>query len=330
MTAKPRTSRISAFLSVLCALGCSGKSLNDAGDVNTQTTGGGDSGGAHAAAGASAANAAGRTGAGSIGGNTSAGGSGNTASGGSGGSISQAGSGGSISRAGSGGSTSSGGSSGGPGTAGASATIVGTWRGYIENYKTSDLTDSVELRISQGSLAGQVIFGEAMAPPPASDPQADYPPPSDANLAGPSYVGPQAGFVYTLVNPSFVGARLQFDVAPGELYQSWCALQTPYKDDFNAGDYYNCLPNWGSIGSGGPGGTGSCSQMNPVTMVRVPRDCGQLRLCTPGGACVCTATSCTANLAAPTHFDLAIALPKADGSVVGLDGTTHNVHLTKQ
>ena len=284
MTAKPTNCTISVIVSVLCALSCSGKSVNVVGDVNTAGSGG--AGGTNAEAGAPAASLAGGTAGSSAAGNSSA----------------------------------------GAGIAGAPSGIDGTWRGYIENYENSDLTDTLQVKILNDGLAGQIVFGEAMAPPPATDPQADYPPPSDANMGGTGYTsGPDAGFVFTLMSPSFDGTRLQFDVAPNELYEAWCGLQTPYKDDFNAGDNYYCLPNWGSGGDGT-----SCWQIDPMTMGKVARSCGQLRLCTPGTTCACTATSCTATLATSVHFDLMVAVPKADGSVAGLDSNDHNVHLTKQ
>ena len=307
MTARPAKTTILAVFSVLCALGCSGKSVNAVGDLNTATGSSGGAGGTSTAAGAPPAGTAG----------DSAGGG--SASGSDGGATSAAG--------GSAGSSSAAGSSAaGASAAGAPSGIDGTWRGYVENYKNSDLTDTVEVRIFQDGLVGQIVFGEVMAPPPATDPQADYPPPSDANMGGPGYTsGPDAGFVFTLMNPSFNGTRLQFDIAPNELYQSWCALQTPYKDDFNAGDNYNCLPNWGSVSDGT-----NCWQPEPKTMEMVARSCAQIRLCTQSSTCACTPTSCTATLATSVHFDLMVAVPKADGSVVGLDSNVHNVHLMKQ
>ena len=311
MTARPTKRTILALFSVLYVLDCSGKTVNDVGGANTQTAGSGGTGGSAAAAGAPAVSLAGSS--------TSDSGAAGVSSAGTRDAGAPAGSSTSDSGA-------AGVSSAGTGDAGAPDGIDGTWRGYIENYKNSDLTDTAEVRISMGGLAGQIVFGEVMAPPAATDPQADYPPPSSTNMGGPGYTsGPDAGFVFTMMGSSFNGKRLQFDVAPNELYQSWCSLQTPYKDDLNVGDNYYCLPNWSFAGDGT-----SCWQTDPMTMEKVARSCTQLRLCTPGATCACTPTSCTAHIATSVHFDLMLAFPKADGSIVGLDSNVHNVHLTKQ
>ena len=66
-----------------------------------------------------------------------------------------------------------------------------------------------------------------------------------------------------------------------------------------------------------------------ATQQSVPIDCARFQLCQPGGICDCTAMSCTAGQNGGVHFDLNLNLPKADGSVTGLDGDTHNAHLTK-
>jgi hypothetical protein len=124
---------------------------------------------------------------------------------------------------------------------------------------------------------------------------------------------------------SLDGQRLQFDIAPTEVWKAWCELQTPILDEANPGMIYNCVHNWGfSFGS-------KCSQMDPNTHQEVPIDCGKLALCMAGGGvCGCTAQGCTASLEPSVHFDMVVAVPKADGSVAGLDSSVHNVHLAKR
>lgn len=212
------------------------------------------------------------------------------------------------------------GATGGSGGSGAAAELVGKWTGYVESYTFADSTDTVTVTIANSQLEGSVAFGEAPAPPPPTDPNVGYPPGSDAGV-GPQQ-GPFVGFAYTIFTPSFDGERLQFDVSPNELWRLWCEMQTPIADEANPGAY-GCLPNWGF--ESGPGG---CFQTNPQTQQKVQVDCGKLVLCSMGSPCKCTAEGCSAALAGAIHFDLSVAVPKADGSV-SLSGV-HNVHLKKQ
>jgi hypothetical protein len=216
----------------------------------------------------------------------------------------------------------------GPGDA-PSMGLVGTWKGYVENFKFKDDTDAVLLVITSEAGAGHITFGNSPAPPPATDPNVGYPP--DVKSAGPGgmppFTGPYAGFAFTLVDPTYANDRLQFTIAVNELYAHWCELQTPILDEANAGGMYFCAHNWGFRG----GGPTACSQPDPSTMMDVPIDCEKLRLCQPGGACACTAQSCTVSLFyAVLHFDMTVAGSKANGSAQGLDQELHNVHFTKQ
>src|SRR5689334_19426561 len=71
--------------------------------------------------------------------------------------------------------------------------IVGTWTGYVELSKFADGTDRIALtfaKMTEAVYAGTVVFGSRPAPPPPSDPKADYPPAFGSQDAGASSVGP--------------------------------------------------------------------------------------------------------------------------------------------
>jgi hypothetical protein len=60
----------------------------------------------------------------------------------------------------------------------------------------------------------------------------------------------------------------------------------------------------------------------------VPVDCGKMQLCQ--STCQCDAQSCSVDLYGGASFDMQLKPPAADGSVGGLDGSFHNVHLKHQ
>jgi hypothetical protein len=200
--------------------------------------------------------------------------------------------------------------------------LQGSWKGYVENFQFSDQSDAVLVVITSSAGAGEVTFGSAAAPPPAIDPNVGYPP--GARFTGQSPLRAYPGFAYTITNVAHDGQRLQFDVATNQLWKRWCELQTPIPDEHNAGAY-SCVNNWPTSFSE------TCSQMDPMTQMSVPIDCGKLFLCQGGGVCRCDAQGCAVILDGNLlHFDMMIAAPKADGSVRGLDSNLHSVHLSKQ
>lgn len=216
--------------------------------------------------------------------------------------------------AGAGGDAGMGGDAGAP-----PAGISGTWKGYVENYSFSDKSDAITLDIVSGpnGVSGHATFGMSPPPPPVTDPTVGYPPGVD-----PDFTSAYPGFPFTIENALLEGSRLQFDISTAEMWKTWCEAQTPIADETNAG-FYGCTHNW-ATNYGAP-----CSQLDPMTMQWVPVDCGRVRLCTPGMVCQCTAKACDVSLTGGIHFDLNVSLPKADGSVSGLDANLHNVHLTK-
>jgi hypothetical protein len=290
----------SGLFTIVLAFGCSGQSVNDVGDINSS---GGASSGALNSGGAPTASA----------------GSNSTISAGAPNAV--------------GGTT--GCVSAGPelppdsGILPASAApLVGTWLGYVENFKFGDQTDKISITFGSCPSGSTVVFGDSEAPPAATDAEQLYPPNASEN---PLYPSPQwrpyPGVLHTLLNATFSNDRLQFDVAPEQVFASWCELQRSYEVATSPGTFW-CLPNWGS----GMDATG-CFQPDPATNQRVPRACSQLDNCLFNtNRCSCTAQACSANLEPSIHFDLNVNLSssKADGSVAGFSDGTRNVHFTKQ
>jgi hypothetical protein len=231
--------------------------------------------------------------------------------------------------------------------------LDGVWTGYIENYMFPSGTNVVTMTLSLsgsfetfgGSLTnivtGTMVFGSGKAPPPATDPNVDYPPgygltPSGGPRTPPSVPPPFAGegFVYTIEMGTFDGVSLRTGVSTVELWKTWCALQTSYLVQVSPATY-GCLP--GSDGYGSPAGVGgswTCSVTNPMTQAKVPVDCGKcFVLCNgppPFRPCRCDANGCTVSwLASDATFDMAVSGSKADGTTAGQFGD-HNVHFTHQ
>jgi hypothetical protein len=195
------------------------------------------------------------------------------------------------------------------------ATLVGTWSGYVENHQFDDGTDTIQITIDSeqgGLVTGVVSFGDRTPYPPATDPDATYPPGQPESFGGPLWGEPLTGFAFTIRDGQYDGSRLRFSVSQYDLWAGWCSLQTPIFDDYN-GDGYSCVPNWAH-----GGGDNGCFVVNPTTEVEEPVACTKLDLC-QYRICGCDAVSCAVTVA-PTHtFDIAVDLEdaEADGSFVG-------------
>ena len=184
--------------------------------------------------------------------------------------------------------------------------LVGSWRGYIENQPPpwDEISLTIEGANSSG-LCGSIKFGNDEAPPPATDPNLDYPPGAHSAELGATLSIP--GSALTLLDGTTDGTRVRFRVAQAEAYESWCRLQTPYGSQ--GGTVCGCLP----LGTA-TNGAGSCTVSNGSTTLTV--DCGKARLCgaTAPGACVCNSSVCAATRASSIGFDLRFTGDTAEGS----------------
>jgi len=202
------------------------------------------------------------------------------------------------------------------------AQLAGTWTGYIENYEFRDQSDAVSLVLNSDGT-GQITFGSSPPPAPATDPDVGYLTQTDNPSLPPSGLIP--GFPFTIRSVQLRDSRLQFDTKSTEPWKHWCELQTSFADETNPG-FFECVHNWGFYSS-----NNVCTQTDPNTMQQFKVDCGKLQLCSLGAICECRAEGCTVSpLGGGTHFDLSLNVPKSSGSVAGLDGSVHNVHLTKR
>jgi hypothetical protein len=208
-----------------------------------------------------------------------------------------------------------------------------SWTGYVENYQFPSGSDLISITFASdaaGNMVGTVTMGTGTPPPLATDPNVGYPPIvttlSQNALAsfGPAqYVA--EGFGYPMDDGILLADRMRIDVNLYDLWQSWCALETPPVDGSGF-----CVPDWSGIDSQSTSGQAICSLINPANNQPVQVDCGKELLC-QAAICACNANSCTARQGSNSgklSFDLSITNERADGSVIGELGT-HNVHLTQ-
>ncbi len=199
-----------------------------------------------------------------------------------------------------------------------------SWTGYIENATFPSGSDSFKLTFAadpNGNIAGTAIFGRGTPPPPATDPNATYPP-------GSSYLGEivppgglTEGFAYPIEQGTLTPQRLRVQVNLAELYASWCALQTAAP--LASG---GCEPStWAGRGS-----ANLCQIQNPTTKQWVTVNCVRFALCAFYGPCACSATKCgvsTESTVGQVALDIALDGDSGSGAIMGTPGSY--AHLTK-
>lgn len=191
------------------------------------------------------------------------------------------------------------------------------WQGYIENYKFLSGSDAIAIHLdsAQGPDAtGSVRFGDAPDLPPASDPDVGYPP-GLVDEGKPGRV-PHEGFDFTIEDGSLADDRLKVSVVGGEVWNTWCSLQTPVLSEGADPPFYGCLPNWYTT--------------DPCEAGGQPVDCAKMELCLFARACNCDASGCEGAGEGRLDFDIRIEGDKAHGSVKGLNAVdVFNVWLTR-
>ena len=98
------------------------------------------------------------------------------------------------------------------------------WTGYLENYQFASGSDAIALSFATdptGIVLGTVTLGAGSPPPPATDPEAVYPP------GYTRFSGITEGFPFTMAQGTLIGSRLRFTIWVTEVWSGWCALQTP-------------------------------------------------------------------------------------------------------
>jgi hypothetical protein len=159
---------------------------------------------------------------------------------------------------------------------------------------------------ANGRLCGTVTYIGAgqPAPPPATDPDAGYPPSLDFTMAHVKSVQP--GVTYSIIQGAEADAVRHFRIAPNELWKDWCALQTPVP---NAGSY-SCIGGDGGWSSDGV----TCTITNPDgTQEHYPQ--AKCELCSFPGVCACDSEHCVAADGDSLLFDLKLNGPQMTGTI---------------
>jgi hypothetical protein len=193
---------------------------------------------------------------------------------------------------------------------------IQSWTGSLESYQFASGSNAVTVSFAtdpSGVVVGTVTLGSGSPPPPATDPNATYPP-------GASQVLPNTvveGFPYTIARGTLAGSRLGFTIWETEVWSGWCALQTP--NPYNP----SCLPYGTSCES-----DAGCSYPDPLTGDPVSIGSAKVTLCNRD-VCVCTSGVCGSSFwYGAIEFDVALSGTAGSGSA-SFVGDMHMVTLTK-
>ncbi len=213
-----------------------------------------------------------------------------------------------------------------------SSTFEGLWVGDLESGTLPSGGAQVALDIEAAEIGepvvATVVFGDG--PPPAE--------PTDPDVGWPAGVDPQLeavpvadGFAYRSLDGTRTGDRLQIEVAVTELWESWCALQTPYPVGDGSPEA-QCLPNrpWDASPFG-------CVIQGDADNPEMPVDCLKLTLCRRTRVCSCTTTDgCVSSITGLTlEIDVTIDGDEAIGTIrwvsedPELSARTARVRLTR-
>jgi hypothetical protein len=220
-------------------------------------------------------------------------------------------------------------------TMGGDLPMTGVWEGHVTTADVSPVLEYFRVAIGQtslGGVCGSVVYGQGVAPPPASDPDAGYPDaatdyPKGRNEGGvlhgsPHYWGPMAGVPYSILEATNQALRVRFKTASGELWKDWCALQIPVLASSDP-QYprYSCL-RAPAFRRSNPDGcfvsaTGNPGKVAGTFADEMPIDCFKVSLCSYGQVCACNAQECRASQNDPLEFNLLFAGDQASGTVIG-------------
>ena len=126
------------------------------------------------------------------------------------------------------------------------------------------------------------------------------------------------GFAYTIVRGAGCDTTFRFGVSTNELWQPWCALQTPI--------YSSVLNSWGCVarGNGGSSDGKTCTvQSSSGASVTYPEwkcdACGAFGF---GGVCACDQNGCGADMTPTLTFDLTYSVSGTSEILSGPDPDT--------
>jgi hypothetical protein len=163
------------------------------------------------------------------------------------------------------------------------STFEGRWVGVLQTGSLPSGSSQVVLEIMAANIGEPVVatlvFGEG--PPPGE--------PTDPELGWPAGVDPQLeavpvadGYFYRSLDGTRTGDTLRIDIAITELWESWCALQTPHPVGGGSPEA-QCLPNrpWDATPF-------MCSVEGDAENPELSVDCLKLSLCRRTRVCSCT------------------------------------------
>jgi hypothetical protein len=281
------------------SIGFGGSNIGATGGSSVGGTGGGNvggTGGSGAKGGSGAIGNAGEGAQGQAGGPDGSGGRG--ATGGIGGTAGSAGTGG------------SGGEAGVPITSCTDAfPFLGTWDGNILDFFFEPLDElKLELVVENDAIVGRLTWGGTGDPlPPVEGADVPWPPGYwDDSGAEPTGDAPEPwpGFAYTVVRGAGCDTTLRFSVSTAEIWQEWCALQTPvYTEDYG----WAC-----TLQGGGSSDSKNCT-VQPQGMEPATYPIWQCHACGAfgrplGAVCECNEAGCFASDDATKTFDLTYAV----------------------
>jgi hypothetical protein len=193
------------------------------------------------------------------------------------------------------------------------APFVGRWSGPLARPLRSDGLEELpywsDLWLSLDRRGeGYVTFGDGFESSlgAATDPAAKYPTTLGSDPGVSSLRGLFNGFAYPIQGHTMTDDVLTLKLNPGDLFESYCALQTPYMarnpvvdeetDEETDEEVHYCVPERPRYATGGKCFILDREPTANETSADVPMtefSCEQIGMCTLGDGCQCDATRCT-------------------------------------
>jgi hypothetical protein len=169
------------------------------------------------------------------------------------------------------------------------AAVAGVWEAVpdVNGFWGGDMR--LEITAGPSGVTGTIAFmcspGRCQPegpPPPATDPEAGYPPGLDPIQQDLLRTNILARTPYRMLDARFADGRLTFWFTNNDLWRGWCALQTSYPVDANGRPEYACTE-----------APQPCFDFYALE----PEDISahELLCCAGGSPCLCTASGCDLN-----------------------------------
>jgi hypothetical protein len=181
---------------------------------------------------------------------------------------------------------------------------LATWEGNILDFYFEP-TQALKLELyadASGRITGKLTWGEGAPPPAPESADIPYPPGYWEQQSGMMPVSaapePWPGLAYTIVRGAGCDTTFRFAVSTAELWQDWCALQTPvYTPDYG----------WGCTLRGGGSSDGKTCTIQPPTGAWATYPMWKCEACGAfgfNGVCACDQNGCFADMTATHTFNL--------------------------